>query len=226
MKSGEHGERNAPSAPQRNLVSDDVARTVAAHHLVDAQLGSLTKQLNEIPEFKREPASRTNSLVRGLVARRSELLARHVEPKHHMRLPRDAAVLRLADLFGPWNVLNLPYFSEGISNRPEESGTSGDITTLGLFPGGLAYGGTPTALVPVSGSIAVAQGKSAALGFIYGTIVSAASGFVQFLWANFGTRQTVPSHALVGPGDFDKLEYRFEPDWWIRAVANRLEPTA
>jgi hypothetical protein len=41
--------------------------------------------------------------------------------------------------------------------------------------------GTP---VLVSGSIAVKQGQNATLGLIYGTIVSVASGYVQFTWGN------------------------------------------
>jgi hypothetical protein len=83
------------------------------------------------------------------------------------------------------------------------------------YPGSLNFG-TP---VPVSGSIDVTQGKNAALGFTYGTIVSAASGEVQFTWANFGTRRAGTSY---GPSDYDKIEYRFVPDWWILALTRRL----
>jgi hypothetical protein len=77
--------------------------------------------------------------------------------------------------------------------------------------------------VPVVGSIPVAAGHSAALGFIYGTIVSVASGLVQFLWGNFGTRLTLPPTGTVDYRDYDKIEYRFEPSWWLEAVAARLE---
>jgi hypothetical protein len=83
------------------------------------------------------------------------------------------------------------------------------------YPGSLNFG-TP---VPVSGSIDVTQGKNAALGFTYGTIVSGASGDVQFSWANFGTRRAGTSY---GPSDYDKIEYRFVPDWWIIALTRRL----
>jgi hypothetical protein len=77
--------------------------------------------------------------------------------------------------------------------------------------------GAPT---PVSGSFAVQAGNSAALGFIYGTIVSVASGYVQFLWGNFGTRRTLPPAQSYGAKDFDKIEYRFEPKWWLKAVSD------
>jgi hypothetical protein len=79
--------------------------------------------------------------------------------------------------------------------------------------------------IPVVGSIPVEAGNSAALGFIYGTIVSAASGFVQFLWGNFGTRLTLPPTASVGYRDYDKIEYRFEPAWWLKAIDERLDLT-
>jgi hypothetical protein len=79
------------------------------------------------------------------------------------------------------------------------------------------YGG-----VPVSGSIAVQAGKNAALGFIYGTVVSVASGYVQFLWGNFGTRRTVPASTPVDYTLYDKIEYRFVPTWWLEAVAQAV----
>src|ERR1043165_2162142 len=72
--------------------------------------------------------------------------------------------------------------------------------------------------VPVSGSIPVQAGKNAALGFIYGTIISVASGYVQLLWANFGTRRTVGPSETINYTLYDKIEYRFEPQWWRDAV--------
>jgi hypothetical protein len=77
--------------------------------------------------------------------------------------------------------------------------------------------------VPVTGFIPVEAEDLPALGFIYGTVASVASGYLQFLWGNFGTR------LLLGPGktathlDYDLLEYRFEPDWWLTVVADRLQ---
>jgi hypothetical protein len=75
--------------------------------------------------------------------------------------------------------------------------------------------------VLVSDSIAVNAGDSAAIAFIYGTIISVASGLLQLLWGNFGTR-VVKAGQTVDYRDYDKIEYRFEPDWWLEAVSNRL----
>ena len=77
--------------------------------------------------------------------------------------------------------------------------------------------------IPVLGSIPVEEGKNAALGFIYGTIVSLASGYLQFLWGNFGTRLTLPPATPVGYQAYDKIEYRFEPAWWLSAIDERLQ---
>jgi hypothetical protein len=67
--------------------------------------------------------------------------------------------------------------------------------------------------VPVAGSIPVEAGKHAALGFIYGCIISAAGGYVQLLWGNFGARRTLPASSTIGYQDYDKVEFRFEPGW-------------
>jgi hypothetical protein len=75
--------------------------------------------------------------------------------------------------------------------------------------------------VPVLGTIAVQAGKTAALGFIYGAIVGLASGYAQIPWASFGTRLTRPKGTTYDGEVFDKIEYRFEPDWWIKAVMER-----
>jgi hypothetical protein len=79
--------------------------------------------------------------------------------------------------------------------------------------------------VPVSGSIAVAQGHNAALGFIYGTIVSVANGYVQFL-GQLRHSHDSSSGTAYGSGNLDKIEYRFEPDWWIGTVARRMKTRA
>jgi hypothetical protein len=83
------------------------------------------------------------------------------------------------------------------------------------YAGSLNFGG-PTAVL---GSIPVHAGDVAGLAFIYGTIVSVANGYIQFSWGNFGTRRTLPQGQPSGASDFDKIEYRFEPDWWIQAVS-------
>ncbi len=53
--------------------------------------------------------------------------------------------------------------------------------------------------VPITGEIAVAQGQVPAVGLIFGVIVSVASGYVQFLWGNFGTHLTLPAGQTLGP---------------------------
>lgn len=80
-----------------------------------------------------------------------------------------------------------------------------------------SYGGS----VSVLGSIPVDEGNSAAVGFIYGAIVSAASGLVHMI-GDFGTRLTYPPGGEVNYLAYDKMEYRFEPTWWIEAIDNRV----
>ena len=77
--------------------------------------------------------------------------------------------------------------------------------------------------VTVTGSIPVIAGNSAALGFIYGTVVSVAGGLLQILYGTMSTRRFVPgSGDAADYRDYDKIEYRFEPDWWVKAVQSRL----
>lgn len=78
----------------------------------------------------------------------------------------------------------------------------------------------------VSGSIQVQAGKSAAIGFIYGVIAGIASGYVQMSWGSMGTRLTLPPGTPYDGEVFDKIEYRFEPDWWVNVVAQRLDEAA
>jgi hypothetical protein len=76
--------------------------------------------------------------------------------------------------------------------------------------------------IGVNGSIPVAVGNSAAIAFLYGVVISIAGGLLQLLWGNFGT-------GIIGGTDYhayDKIEYRFEPDWWIKAVSDRLAGAA
>jgi hypothetical protein len=75
---------------------------------------------------------------------------------------------------------------------------------------------------PVWGSMQVQTGKTAAIGFIYGVIAGIASGYVQMPWGSMGTRLTLPPGASYDGEVFDKIEYRFEPDWWVKAVTQRL----
>jgi len=79
---------------------------------------------------------------------------------------------------------------------------------------------------PVSGSIQVQAGKTAAIGFIYGVIAGIANGYVQFSWGSMGTRLTLPPGTTYDGEVFDKIEYRFEPDWWVNVVSQRLQAAA
>jgi hypothetical protein len=216
--------------------------------------------------------------------------------------------------------VNLPYFAEGIDQRPDTAGTSGSFGTTALVPGGVEFEGTPqdagtvdpsvpkwwvhnwtgsyvfppapfdgwlnyrfttetsfaifdapvrlgqvTIFVtvgttsdvqlhspfdpghlatvgwpvlvtlpqsapmlsfeqlptPVAGSIQVQAGKVAAIAFVYGIVAGIASGRVVGIAGSMGTRLTLPP-GEVGPTTFDTIEYRFEPDWWVRAVGDRL----
>ncbi|HTA96748.1 MAG TPA: hypothetical protein VK730_03805 [Solirubrobacteraceae bacterium] len=76
--------------------------------------------------------------------------------------------------------------------------------------------------VLVTGSIPVAAGENPAIAFIYGTAITITDGLLQLLWGNFGTSRVVAPAGTPEYRDYDKIEYRFEPDWWISAVNGRL----
>ncbi len=78
----------------------------------------------------------------------------------------------------------------------------------------------------VSGSIEVQAGRNAAIGFIYGVIAGIASGYAQIAWGGMGTRLTLPPGTTYDGELFDKIEYRFEPAWWIKVVSDRLDAAA
>lgn len=121
-------------------------------------------------------------------------------------------------------------------------GTTSDVEASGPFePGAAQTAGfpfwitlPPAALpvnidqvpTPVSGSIQVQAGKTPAIGLIYGVAAGIASGFVASLGGSMKTRLTLPSGTPYDGDPFDKLEYRFEPDWWVQAVGNRLQAAA
>jgi len=76
--------------------------------------------------------------------------------------------------------------------------------------------------VPVSGTIAVKEGRSAAVAFFCGAIVALASGFCSFGVAQdsyFYTR--LASSRQPWPIDYGLIEYCFNPTWWIDAVRAR-----
>jgi len=87
----------------------------------------------------------------------------------------------------------------------------------------------PTSAVPpivdgnakITGSIALAAGKTPAIGMIVGFIVSVAKGDLQiipgensFIWLTNPDATT--------SGDIGKIEYRHDPFFWVEAVAKKL----
>ncbi len=299
-----------------DLVPADAVRRLTEAHRVESELGLVTTRLDEIPELKRDPGARVSDHVEDLRNRRDGLLTqprRNYGPLNNVgSRPVDSLVSNLGHFFTSWKTVNLPYFAEGVDETPGVAGTTGDIETKDLYPGGLGYGGHPSdagstqpnvekwwvhnwtcsyvfppapfggklyyrftvdttgliynalaqsglinafvtigqtsdvltgspfddgawdtvgwpvwvtlpqtkllliddVSVPVAGSIDIQAGKRAALGFIYGAIVGIASGFVNFSWASMGTRLTLPPGTSYDGQVFDKIEYRFEPDWW------------
>jgi hypothetical protein len=97
--------------------------------------------------------------------------------------------------------------------------TVGWPTNIVLPQNFLATGGS----VPVSGTISLKKGKKAAIGLIFGVIVSVASGYCQLMpTSNFGTRLTLSQGQQVGPSDYGKIEYCVNPHWWFEAIQARL----
>jgi hypothetical protein len=102
-------------------------------------------------------------------------------------------------------------------------GTVGWPTDITLPQNFLATGGS----VPVSGSIAVKQGQQAAVGMIFGVIVSVASGYCMFLpTSNIAARLPVSQGQQIGPSDFGKIRYCFNPNWWVTSVQQRMQAAA
>ena len=97
--------------------------------------------------------------------------------------------------------------------------TVGWPTNVSLPQNFLTTGGS----VPVSGTISLKKGKTAALGLIFGVIVSVASGYCQLMpTSNFGTRLTLSQGQQVGPSDYGKIQYCVNPYWWYDAIEQRL----
>jgi len=122
-------------------------RREADAHRIEAEISSLTTRLNEIPEFRREPDGTASSYVEGMISRRAELLRQlrpTPGPSSDVRAdPVKSLLTSIHHFVNPWTVLRLPDMSEGIHVTPGTPGTSGDIETGGLSPGGLGYGGHP-----------------------------------------------------------------------------------
>jgi hypothetical protein len=75
---------------------------------------------------------------------------------------------------------------------------------------------------PVSGSIYVQAGKSAAIGIVYGIVAGLADGAVVSV-GSMMTRLTLRSVVNYIGDPYDLIEYRFEPDWWVTAIGQRLQ---
>ena len=88
------------------------------------------------------------------------------------------------------------------------------------LPQGHYYGGGGS---PVTGTIPVNGGKSAALGLIFGVVASVASGLCMFLpTSNVWTGIIRPPGQQSQPGDYGKIEYCFNPTWWYHALEQRI----
>jgi len=75
---------------------------------------------------------------------------------------------------------------------------------------------------PVSGSIYVQARKSAAIGIVYGIVAGVADGNVDSV-GSMMTRLTLRSVVNHIGDPYDLIEYRFEPDWWVTAIRQRLQ---
>lgn len=76
--------------------------------------------------------------------------------------------------------------------------------------------------LPVSGTIAVKEGRSAAVAFFCVAIVALSSGFCTFGVAQdsyFYAR--LPYGKQPWPIDYGSIEYCFNPIWWVDAVRAR-----
>ena len=114
--------------------------------LVEAQLDRLSQ---EIAVRRRQAAdpSAPNEYLQRLVEERAALLKRPPRAGIDIDVVQqrlDGAVIKLTDLLFPWSVLNLPYMTEGIYERPSTHDVTGDLGTAGLYAGSIAYGGTLT----------------------------------------------------------------------------------
>ena len=305
------------SAVRQIPILQETLRKIDSSYLAQIELSLINQKLVKLQDFKRGPDG--NNYIESLIKRRAELIQQtHFEPVagnelHSQSL--DGLITNIGPYFGPWTTVNLPYMDEGINQTPGEPGTQNSIGTVGLYAGGLAYGGMPkndtdkeyfwihnwtcsfvfppapfpgklyyrftvdshceiynapvqngvvaefitigkTADInssspfadgnvassgfpffqelqlpifysdtstPISGSISVDEGKNAALAFIYGASAGFASGYIQYSYGTFGTRLTLPPGTNYDGEVFDKIQYRFEPTWFVEAVNQRFQ---
>jgi len=64
--------------------------------------------------------------------------------------------------------------------------------------------------IPISGNILLEKGQTAGVGIIFGSIISAADGFIQIIWGNFGTHLTLHPGIPLGASAYGLIQYRFD----------------
>jgi hypothetical protein len=304
-------------------VPEDTLRGLAEASLAQAQLARLNDRVVELRRRMTDPTTPSTYLA-GMEEKRAALLTQHVSSGGRVDIVQqrlDRVVVGIGDLLFPWSVLKLPEMTEGIDLPPATPDTTGDITTLELYSGGVVYAPQPygrlsqnsspaherfwvhnwsnsavfppapgagrlyyrftvgagidgveamveagsirawvtigtvsniltwppttfhsvgfpiVVILPTSnqagyeiggsvsaiGSIPVNAGDSAAIAFIYGVAMSVESGYLDADFGGFGTHRGVADHEPANADDYQKMDYRFEPDWFIEAVSGRLQ---
>ena len=138
MTEHEHDSRRSAAA---DLIPESAARRIAEERRAESELVMVTDLLNQVPELRRDPGATVSDYIDGLVKRRAELLEQvgSAVPTRIRAQPADSLVARLGPFFTPWIAVNLPYFAEAVHQTPSQSGTSGDINTDTLMPGGVEF---------------------------------------------------------------------------------------
>jgi hypothetical protein len=128
-----------------DLIPESAARRIAEERRAESELVMVTNLLNEVPELRRDPGAKVSDYIDGLVKRRAELLGQvgSAVPARIRAQPADSLAARLGEFFTPWVAVNLRHFAEAVHQIPGESGTSGDIYTDGLLPGGVSFDTDP-----------------------------------------------------------------------------------
>jgi hypothetical protein len=130
------------SEPDETLeIEEKTLRRLAEASLAEAQLARLTDLsagLGKAPGAAERLAT--------LREQRSELLAKRPSAEiavDFAQLQLDRAVISTTNRLAPWSILELPDMTEGIYSPPGTSDATGDLITLHLYSGGLAFGGSP-----------------------------------------------------------------------------------
>jgi hypothetical protein len=143
MMSGEDRETSRTSQPEPYSPSREQLQQLNALVQIEAEIQGITHRLDRFEIHRRDPGASVSPYVDGLVKRRAELLKKKRPETFTVRdlraFPLDKLVVALGPFFTPWTQGNWPYCSEGIDQAPGVAGTSGQINTQQLFPGGLEY---------------------------------------------------------------------------------------